>query len=195
MKELNLLYAGNDKVFDGILTSTLSAVMRLSEPVRLNVYVLTMTLTRVSEKYTPMEEKHRRAIEDALKTHNPDTRVILYDVTEIYEKHLAFNANEGCYCSPYTLLRLLADLVELPSKLLYLDADVMFNKCPMLLYDKDISDYEYAAAQDHYGKLLISRGYINAGVILFNMYMCRATALFAQARELIRKRFFDEFLC
>ena len=121
--------------------------------------------------------------------HNTHASVKLIDVTELYERHLGHNANEGCYCSPYTLLRLLADLVpEIPDKLLYLDADVMFNRSPTLLYDIDVSEYEYAAARDHYGKYLVHPNYINAGVLLFNMKKCRESGIFEKARELIRTK-------
>ena len=183
---VNVLYSGNGKVFDGVLTSTLSLVKRLKNPRPLRVYLYTMTLTRVSPNYTAMGEEHARFIEKALQKHNPDTKVILCDVTDLYETHLKENANEGCYCSPYTLLRLLADLTDMPDKLLYLDADIMINRDIGELYDTDVEDYEYAAAPDHYGKYLVSPGYINAGVLLFNMKKCCETGLFEKARELIR---------
>ena len=183
---INVLFAGNDKVFDGILTTSLSIAMRLQKPRALNIYRLTMELTRVNEKYTPMTEKHRSFIEESVRKYNPETNVILYDVTDIYERELKQNANEGCYCSPYTLLRLLADLVELPEKILYLDCDVMVCKDLGLLYDIDIDGYEYAATTDHYGKFFINPRYMNAGVILFNMTECKKNGLFRKTRELIR---------
>lgn len=183
---INVLFAGNDKVFDGVLTASLSIVKRLSEPKALNIHIFTMDITRMNPKYTPMLESHRKNLEIILQRYNPETKVILYDVTELYEKELRENANEGCYCSPYTLLRLLADLLPLPDKILYLDCDVMLCKDISLLYDIDIEDYEYAATTDHYGKFFINPRYINAGVLLFNMKKCRETRLFEKARELIR---------
>lgn len=183
---INVLFAGNDKVFDGVLTASLSIVKRLSEPKALNIHIFTMDITRMNPKYTPMLESHRKNLEIILQKYNHETKVILYDVTELYEKELRENANEGCYCSPYTLLRLLADLLPLPDKILYLDCDVMLCKDISLLYDIDIEDYEYAATTDHYGKFFINPRYINAGVLLFNMKKCRETRLFEKARELIR---------
>lgn len=183
---INILYSGNGKVFDGVLTSALSIVKRMEKPRPLRIYLYTMTLTRLNPNYTAMGEEHTGFIEKALQKYNPDTKVILCDVTELYETHLKQNANEGCYCSPYTLLRLLADLTEMPDKLLYLDADIMINKDISKLYDMDIENYEYAAARDYYGKFFINPGYINAGVLLFNMKKCRETGLFEKARELIR---------
>ena len=183
---INLLYCGNGKVFDGVLTSALSVVKRMQTPRPLRIYIFTMTLTRVNANYTAMTARHAEFIQTALQKYNPDTQVLLTDVTDLYETHLKENANEGCYCSPYTLLRLLADLVEMPDKLLYLDADILLNKDVSLLYDMDISGYEYAAARDYYGKFLINPGYINAGVLLFNMQKCRETGIFEKARDLIR---------
>lgn len=183
---IDILFCGNDKVFDGVLTAGLSIVRRLEQPRPLTLHIFTMDLTRVSPNYKPMTDAHGKIIEEALQRHNPNSTVKIYDVTELYEQHLKHNANEGCYCSPYTLLRLLADLLPLPDKLLYLDADVMACKDIGLLFDQDIDGIEYAAARDHYGKFLIHPNYINAGVLLFNMAQCRKTGLFEKARELIR---------
>ena len=183
---MDILFCGNDKVFDGVLTAGLSIVKRLEKPRPLTVHIFTMELTRVSPQYLPMTKEHAAIIENALRRQNVETRVILYDVTENYETHLKENANEGCYCSPYTLLRLLADLYPLPDKLLYLDADVMACRDLGLLFDQDVSAVEYAAARDHYGHFLISPNYINAGVLLFNMAKCRETGIFEKARDLIR---------
>ena len=109
------------------------------------------------------------------------------DVEKLYEKEFAGCPNEGAYCTPYTLLRLLSDLVEdIPDKLLYLDCDVLFNRDIQLLYKTDVSEYEYAAARDHYGKFLINPNYINAGVILFNVKKSRETGLFEKSRKLLR---------
>lgn len=185
---INVLYCGNGKVFDGVLTSALSIVKRMERPRPLRIYIFTMTLTRVNPNYTAMTKKHATFIENALKKHNEDTVVALKDVTELYETHLKENANEGCYCSPYTLLRLLADLADMPDKLLYLDADIMLNKDVSLLYDLDVEGDEYAAARDYYGKFLVNPNYINAGVLLFNMQKCRETGIFERARELIRTK-------
>ena len=185
---IDVLYCGNEGVFDGVLTSALSIVRRLSAPRPLTIHLLTMELTRVAENYTPLTAKHASFLEQTLRRHNPQTWVKLTDVTELYETHLRQNANEGCYCSPYTMLRLLADLLPMPEKLLYLDADVMLNKDVGLLYDIDVCDVEYAAARDHYGRFLIQPNYINAGVLLFNMKKCRETGIFEKARALLRTK-------
>lgn len=183
---IHILFCGNDKVFDGVLTAGSSIVRRLERPRPMTLHIFTMDLTRVSPDYKPMTDAHGKIIEKALRSHNPDTTVKLYDVTALYEQHLKYNPNEGCYCSPYTLLRLLADLLPMPDKLLYLDVDVMACKDIGLLFDQDVEGIEYAAARDYYGKFLIHPNYINAGVLLFNMAQCRQTGIFERSRALLR---------
>jgi lipopolysaccharide biosynthesis glycosyltransferase len=77
---------------------------------------------------------------------------------------------------------------DMPDKLLYLDADIMFNRDIQLLYSIDVEDYEYAAARDHYGKYLLNPNYINAGVLLLNMKKMRETGLLEKARGLIKAK-------
>ena len=87
------------------------------------------------------------------------------------------------------MIRLLADKVDgMPDKLLYLDADIMFNRDIHLLYDIDVSEYEYAAARDHYGKYLLRPDYINAGVLLFNMVKMKENHVFEKAVDQLRNK-------
>ena len=188
---LNVLFCGNDGVFDGFLTCALSMMMRTKSKEPFSFHIFTMSLTRIDKRYTPIPEDHIRLLEKAVKEFNPENTVKVTDVTALYEKELGKCPNEGAYCSPYTLIRLLADIVPgTPDKLLYLDADIMFNRDPHLLYDTDVSSVEYAAARDHYGKYLLYPNYVNAGVVLFNMKMCRETGLFAKARQELRRKEF-----
>lgn len=183
---MNLLFCGNSKVFDGVLTCLLSIVKRTTENVRLNVFLFTMDVSRIKADYVPITDAEVDFLQNILRKYNPKSTVKKVDVTQLYEENFAGSPNEGAYCSPYTLIRLFADLVpKMPDKILYLDADVMFNRDARLLYDIDVTDYEYAAANDHYGKYLIRHDYINAGVLLLNMKKIRQTGLFEKARKLI----------
>ena len=107
----------------------------------------------------------------------------------IYEKEFANCANENAYCTPYTLLRLLADLVpNMPSKLLYLDIDMMIGDDITKLYNIDVSNYEYAAVKEKYGSWIIRPDYINAGMLLLNMEKIKETELLKKARHLIKTK-------
>lgn len=186
---INLLFCGNKGVFDGILTSALSILKRSRLDTPITFYIFTMNLSHLREDYVPISDSQAEFLDGVVKEYNKDNRVIKIDVTDYYMRHFDGCPNEDAYCSPYTLIRLFADLVpDIPEKILYLDADIMFNRDIHLLYDIDVTSVEYAAARDHYGKYLVSPNYVNAGVLLFNMDMVRRTGLLEKARELIKTK-------
>lgn len=186
---INTLFCGNYKVFDGILSCIISILKRTETKEPFHFYLFTMDVHHLREDYTPITEKQVDFLQKVVKSYNSENLVTKIDVTDLYNKEFANSPNEQCYCSPYTLIRLFADLVpEIPEKLLYLDADLLFNKDITKLYNIDIEKYEYAAAPDHYGKLILfwQKKFINAGVILFNMKKCKETGLFEKSRNEIR---------
>ena len=186
---VNILFCGNDKVFDGMLTCALSILKRSPSAEPYTFYIFTMDVSHIKDTYLPISERQIAFFERVIRGYHPENRVIPIDVTALYEREFGGSPNEDAYCSPYTLIRLLADLVEgMPDKLLYLDVDVLFGRDIHLLYDIDLDGYEYAAARDHYGKYLIQPNYINAGVLLFNMKEMKRTGILSRARELIRTK-------
>lgn len=186
---INVLFSGNEKVFDGVLTCVLSILKRTDTKEPFRFYVYTMDVTRVMPEYTPISDPMIEFLDGIVKEYNVENSMVKVDVTELYEKEFAYCPNEQAYCSPYTLLRLFADIVpDMPDKLLYLDVDILFNRDIRLLYDIDITEYEYAAARDHYGKYLLNPNYINAGVLLFNMKKIRKTGLLEKSRKLIKEK-------
>ncbi len=186
---VNILFCGNAGVFDGMLTCALSILKRTESKEPFHFFVFTMDLSDLKETYVPLNPRQAETFRRVIVRFNPENRLIVTDVGDLYRRYFSGCPNEGAYCSPYTLIRLFADLVPgIPDKLLYLDADVMFNRDVHLLYDTDVSAVEYAACPDHYGKYLIHPRYINAGVLLFNMKKARETNLFQKAREWIQKK-------
>lgn len=186
---VNILFCGNDKVFDGMLTCALSILKRTQSPEPFTFYVFTMDVSHIKETYKPVTDSQIVFFDEQIKRYNKENQAVKIDVTPLYRREFDNCPNEDAYCSPYTLIRLFADEVkELPDKLLYLDVDIMFNRDIHLLYDTDIEGYEYAAARDHYGKYLISPNYVNAGVLLFNLKHMRKTGLLKKARELIKTK-------
>ena len=184
---INILLCGNSKVFDGALTELLSITNRTKEPI--NCYIFTMNATRLKPEYTCISDEEVEFLNEVVTSKNQKNKVIKIDVTELYNKEFSNCANETAYCTPYTLLRLLADLVpNMPDKLLYLDIDIMVGGDIAKLYNIDISDYEYAAVKEKYGCWAIRPDYINAGMLLLNMKKIKETKLLEKARELIRKK-------
>lgn len=186
---MNILFCGNDNVFDGILTCMLSVFKRTKSSQPFTIYILTMDVSRIKKEYISIKDDKIDFLTKVAQDYHPANRVIKIDVTEIYEKEFANCPNEQCYCSPYTLLRLFMDLIpEIPDKILYLDVDILFNRDISLLYDIELEGYEYAAGRDHYGKYILNPNYINAGVLLFNMKEAKRTGLFEKSRKLIQTK-------
>ena len=184
---MNILLCGNQKVFDGALSELISITNKTKEVV--TCYIYTMELTRIKPEYTSIKDEQIEYLNKVVKTKNPENRVIKVDVTDLYEKEFGNCKNENAYCTPYTLLRLLADLVpEMPDKVLYLDIDMMARDDISKLYNIDISDYEYAAVKEKYGSVFIWPDYINAGMLLLNMKKIKETGLLKKARELIKNK-------
>lgn len=124
---VNILLCGNKKVFDGALTELISITNKTKEAI--NCYIFTMDLTKIKEEYKPIEDNQIEFLNKVVKSKNKENQVTKVDVTELYEKEFLNCKNENAYCTPYTLLRLLADLVpNMPEKLLYLDIDMMARR-------------------------------------------------------------------
>ena len=188
---INILFCGNDKVFDGALTTMLSILKRTDTKEPFTFYIYTMDVSHIKPEYKAFTDEQINFLNGVVKSYNQENRVIKIDVRDIYDREFANSPNEQCYCSPYTLLRLFADLVpNMPDKLLYLDIDLLFNRDVRLLWDTDVSNVEYAASRDHYGKIILffRRKFINAGVILFNLAECKKTGLFEKSRNFIKTR-------
>ena len=186
-KIMNILLCGNGKVFDGALTELISITNKTKEAI--TAYIFTMDLSRIKPEYTSIKDEQIEFLNEVVKTKNSKNQVIKVDITDIYEKEFGYCKNEDAYCTPYTLLRLLADLVpEMPEKLLYLDIDMMAGGDISELYNIDITNYEYAAVKEKYGCWLIRPDYINAGMLLLNMKKIKETKLLEKARERIKTK-------
>lgn len=184
---INLLLCGNNKVFDGALTELISITNTTKE--NINCYIFTMDVSRIKPEYIPINDEQVNFLNKVVQSKNENNKVIKIDVTDLYENEFGHGKNENAYCTPYTLLRLLADLVpEIPEKILYLDIDMMVAKDISELYNIDISEYEYAAVREKYGSIFIRPDYINAGMLLLNMKKIKETKLLEKARNLIKKR-------
>ena len=184
---MNILLCGNEKVFDGALSELISITNKTKEDVK--CYIFTMDLSRIKPEYTSIKDEQIEFLNKVVKSKNSRNSVEKVDVTEIYEKEFGYCKNENAYCTPYTLLRLLADLIPgIPDKILYLDIDMMAGDDISKLYNIDITDYEYAAVKEKYGSVFIWPDYINAGMLLLNMNKIKETGLLKKARELIKNK-------
>lgn len=124
---INLLLCGNKKVFDGILTQIISILNRTRET--LNCYIFTMNKSELRDDFLPIDDEQIDFLLEVIKEKSPESKITKIDVTDIYNKEFKGSKNENAYCTPYTLLRLLVDLVpNMPDKILYLDIDIMVGR-------------------------------------------------------------------
>ena len=182
---INLMYAGNDKTFDGIMLSLLSIIKYHKNP--LNVYILTMDYSDKNPTWTSFTEEHKNNLLDILHATNKESKITVVDVGEIYANTLLEGKNHLSMYTPYCMLRLFADQIEsMPDKVLYLDYDTVACKDIQELYDIDISDYEFAGSLDYYGRFFIRMDYINSGVLLMNIKKIKETGLFKKCVNLLK---------
>jgi len=187
---INILYAGNYKVFDGLVLSLLSMTKHTKEP--LSVQFLTMDLHDLDPRFVPLNESHKKYIEDILHLANKDSKFELIDVTELFKSTLINSVNIKNSFTPYSMLRLIAHKIpNIPDKFIYLDTDTLINNDIAELYNINISDYELGVVKDAYNWTDIRRwgkNYFNAGVLLVNMKLIKQSGLFEQAMIMCRDK-------
>ncbi len=184
---MNLLFGGNYKVLDGLITCLLSVVKHNKD--KINVFLMTMDLPELNPDFVSISDKNLKVLDGILKSGNAESSITKIDVTEQFKKELITSANIETGYTPYTFLRLFADDIDIiPDKVLYLDIDIMLYGNIRELYDTDIEGYEYAGVRDYYGKIFFYPNYINAGVLLLNVKKIRETGLFKNARKLVNDK-------
>lgn len=184
---INLMYCGNEKMFDGILISLLSIEKHTKEP--LNVYLMTMDLEDIKKEYKPITEEERQIIEDILKEKNEKNIVNLVDTSDLYREEFNKNSNQNTHYTPYIFIRIMSDEIEeLPNKVLYLDADIIAYRDIKEIFDTDMTNVEIAASLDAIGRKAISPDYMNSGVILMNLDEIKRTGCLKKARDICRKK-------
>lgn len=180
---INIMQAGNYKVFDGMIITALSITKHCKDPI--TIFILTMDLTDLKNEYKPVTDENINVLKGIYQSANPQSNVIKLDLTEMYKKEFENSPSNENFYTPYTFLRLFADQIdELPDKIIYLDTDIVANGNIKELYDVDITDYEIGAVKDYYGRFFINPRYCNAGVLLFNMPVLRQTKMLNKAMHL-----------
>ncbi len=183
---MNILFCGDKNIADGMMLSLLSLMEHNREP--LNVFVLTMEYKDNERVCEALPESFARFMDNLLKKNNPESSLVLIDATVHFKQEIP-SANIKTRFTPGCMLRLFADDVkDIPSKVLYLDNDVLCRGDISELYNTDITDFELAGVPDYYGRWFFSSkpfkfDYLNSGVLLLNMDKIRSTGLFRKSRE------------
>jgi len=179
---MNILYCGDNGIKDGLYIS-IKSLLKHSKDV-LHIYCLSMRY----DGYTILDKKFIYELDSMVKLTNIDSFVKLIDITEYYED----NINKDTNFTPYSMLRLYADLLDLPNKLLYLDTDVLAYNNFNDFYNIDNTNYEVVGSLDYYGqhiykKNISKKDYLNSGVLLLNLDLIKENASFIKARKMVKK--------
>ena len=138
---MNIMYCGDSNTLDGIIISLLSIIKHTNRC--LNIYILTMDF----ENHKALSEKERTIFENIVKTKNKDSFVKIINMAKEYNSCIP-KANIDTRFTPYCMLRLYADMINLPNKILYLDYDVVCNNDFSSLYDME-NNYEIVGVLDY----------------------------------------------
>ena len=161
---MNIIVCINDAYVYPCINMLLS-IRKHCEVEKINVYVLSTSLSNKKEKY----------LKKNLEKNNFEIEVIRSSV---------YNLPSNAHFSIDMYLRLFAfDLLPNVDKALYLDADIIVNMDIRELYNQNIEDKLVAAVED-YGFALNykrdssywvnkNRTYLNSGVVLFNLDLFR----------------------
>lgn len=185
-----IIYAGNRRVFDGVLISVISVIKYCKEP--LGIFLLTMDLTDRDPAFLPLTEEQRAYLETLCRERNPESCVRLLDVGSLYRETMIDSPNAETGYTPYCFLRLYADRFPIvPDKAIYLDTDTVLCDDISKLYEINIDGYELAGVRDRYGRWFFGFGYINSGVLLLNLRELRKTDGFRRVLDVCaRKKIF-----
>lgn len=184
---MNIMYCGDINIEKGVLLSVLSLMKNVKE--ELNIYILTINLKNDKYEIKGVTDSFINKLNNEIKSRNSNNNVTKFDITNLFEKELPIK-NMNTRFTPCCMLRLFADEIPtIPSKILYLDNDVLCRKDCTNFYNQNIDNYEFAGVLDYYGKWffknrLLKFDYINSGVMLLNMNLIKETKLFKQCRKM-----------
>ncbi len=185
---MNILYCGDGHIADGLVLSALSLANHTDEP--LHIHVLTMSLVTPKKTYHPVSASLLQFLAKKLGETNPGSTVECTDVAPLFQQEVP-EINLDTRFTPFCMLRLFADELPLPDKVLYLDTDVLCRGDFAEFYHQNIDDVEFAGVPDHYGRWFFRKkwyrmDYVNSGVLLLNMKKIRETGLFRRCRTMCR---------
>lgn len=184
---INVLYAGNQRMFKGLIMSLTCLASNTKED--LNVFIITGNFLKINSGYVAFSKKEIDFLEKIIKIYNPNNKITLLDMSCL-EDELMNSTNKNTKFTPYTLLRLYIDdevFSSLDNRLLYMDIDTMCFGDIKELYNFDLKGKTLGMVRDNVGRHWIHKNYCNAGMILFDVdKTIKNKDKIIKAREMIR---------
>lgn len=135
---INVLYAGNQRMFKGLIMSLNCLASNTKED--LNVFIITGNFLKINSGYVAFNKKEIDFLEKIIKIYNPNNKITLLDMSCL-EDELMNSTNKNTKFTPYTLLRLYIDdevFSSIDNRLLYMDIDMMCFGDIKELYNFDL---------------------------------------------------------
>lgn len=183
---MNILLCANEYAASGAEV-VIYSLMRYNTNINWFVFTFSINLedkeAGIIYTHKAVNQEQQTRLRKIVQCMDPNSNISFIDVAEVYDKYLAGSPNELTGFTPYTTLRLLAD-VCLPNvnDLLYLDLDTLVQDNIEYEYNK------YTSADAPYSAYTIPEacygdGEMVAGVLFLNMMKCREIDFFKQARQ------------
>ena len=177
---MNILMCGDNSIIKG-MEMVIYSTMKFNKDV--HWYIFTMNYHSQNCHYDIISAENIAFLKKIIAYFDPRSTLNIIDVSQYHSDYLKGNQNDESNFSPYTNLRLIADVaLPLVSDILYLDCDVAVQEdLHNMYYDYLSQGYEYcaySAAESH-----AYQGEMVAGILLLNLDKIRQTGLFVKARK------------
>ncbi len=185
---MNIIMAADKGMLSGLEMVIYSTMLH---NVCVDWYIFTMNINCVVcgewRSFSAVDSEDLRWLESIVKYHDSRSHIKVVDVSSLYAEYLENNPNRESGFTPFTTLRLLADLA-LPEvgDALYLDCDVIVQKNLGDMYYgylpkcEDYCAYSIPYACDWEGEMV-------AGVLLLNLDKIRKNGFLSRARDNINR--------
>jgi hypothetical protein len=188
------LISGNRAVFPDILFLVLSLARSQNDPLFLTI--VSGDFANIDPRYEGLKDQERIFLEQLLQKQNPESRVVLKDVSEQALHDFPYLKNANKRYTPYAYLRLYAEvLIPGDEPILYLDSDTVVLQDLTPLFASELGQADIGLVKDPLASRFHHKIYGNSGVLLINTPIIRKDQAFQNALALIAKHrhgYFDQ---
>lgn len=187
---MNILLAGNDKVYVGM---ELVIYSTMAHNKNINWFIFTMDITIKNEEtkegkdFKGLGAWERNRLRSIVKMFDKNSDIVFIDTHDLYVQEFWNNPNEFSWLTPYAPLRLLAD-IALPelNEVLYLDCDTAVDGDLSEMYYTYLDENTNYAAYECKAAIETDISEMISGVMLMNLKKMRETGFLERARENVR---------
>lgn len=180
---MNILMSGDENMYDGF-ELVIYSTMKHNKNVNWYIFTMNINCHIVGEpkEFREVNEFQRHRLAKIVHYFDPNSTISFINVQQLYDETISMNPNRESGFTPFTNLRLLADLA-LPDvdNVLYLDTDIVVQQDLSQMYKRYFTqDFNYAAYS--LPEACFYTGEMVAGVLLMNLKKMRETHFMDKAR-------------